>query len=177
MMDIIGLGLYGAGLLGALAGLLWACKTDFMTMTIPNRVTLVIGAAFVPAYLGAHLAGLPVFQGPVAHLAALVLMLGLTFVMFMLRVWGAGDSKLASAVALWIGLQGFMMFMLSMAIAGLVLIAVVYGIRKLPLHDRFPVGSWPARLYAGEKNLPYGIAIVAGAVAAMTVQGCFGVLL
>lgn len=177
MIDIIGLGLYGAGLLGAVAGLAWACKTDFMTMTIPNRVTLVIAGAFVPAYLGAHLTGLPVFQGPLVHLAALGLMLGLTFVMFMLRVWGAGDSKLASAVALWIGLKGFMVFMLGMAIAGLVLIAVVYGIRALPLHGRFPAGSWPARLYDGEKNLPYGIAIVAGAMIAMTAQGCFGVLL
>ncbi len=175
-MTVLFQALYAGAVLVAVAAMLASCASDFRTMTIPNRYPVTIALAFVVAF-GASL-GLE--QSPFAafymHSMALGLMLGLTFIMFAVKVWGAGDSKLASALSLWFGLQGFSVFLLVMALGGLALIAVGAVIRRLPdgpLWLSGP-GSWPQRLKSGDRVLPYGIAIAAGGLAAFAERGYFG---
>jgi prepilin peptidase CpaA len=166
--------IYACSVLGALGCLLWACKTDLLSMTIPNRIPLLLAALFIPAYFCGASEG---FLHWKAHLAAVGLMFVVTFIMFALKIWGAGDSKLATALSLWIGLKGLVTFLSVMALSGLGLVAISLVIRKIKFKPGiFPEQSWIRRLQAGEKNLPYGIAIVAGGVAAFIERGYFDFL-
>jgi prepilin peptidase CpaA len=170
--------IYAAGVLLALAGLVAACISDFRTMTIPNFMPIMVAAGFVVAYGGA--AGVAQDGGPVlfsslaVHAVAFVLIFAVTFLMFALGVWGAGDSKLAAAIGLWLGLAGVVPFLLMMSIAGLGLVAVFPILRRM---SRVPLwlgpDSWWGRLAHGEKTVPYGIAIAVGAIWAFYRLGYF----
>src|SRR5690606_33991444 len=96
----------------------------------------------------------------------------LTFGMFVGKIWGGGDSKLAMAAILWVGALGFMTFILTMALTGLLLAFASLGFRVLK-SQKLPGGpeSWPARLAAGENAVPYGIAIAAGTIHAIFYLG------
>lgn len=162
---IVFVALYDLAVIAALGLLAYSCVTDFFTMTIPNWVSVGILTAFAVAFTVAGLVGIPAFYGWKAHGAALVLMFVVTFIMFICRVWGAGDSKLASAVALWIGLKGFLTFLVVMSFTGVGLVALYYIFRKSKLNfTALGEQSWPMRIRAGEKTIPYGIAIAFGAL-------------
>lgn len=175
-MDVVLTGFYAAALAGAVFVLLHAAWTDFKTMTIPNLHTVTLGVLFFPACGAAYFLGWDVFQGWQAHLIGLGVMLGVTFVMFLMGVWGAGDSKLASAIALWIGIEGFFVFLLGMAIMGLVLSLAVYGRRWIPPGWNAGPESWVGHLRKDEKVLPYGIALVVGGLMAFQHLGYFDLL-
>ncbi|MDB5490408.1 MAG: type leader peptidase family protein [Micavibrio sp.] len=162
---IVFVALYDLAVIAALGLLAFSCVTDFLTMTIPNWISVAILAAFGVAFGVAALVHIPAFYGWKMHGAALGLMFVVTFIMFVCRVWGAGDSKLASAVALWVGLKGFMTFLVVMSFAGVGLVALYYVFRKSKA-DYTALGeqSWPMRVRAGEKTIPYGIAIAFGAI-------------
>lgn len=162
---IIFVALYDLALIAALGLLVFSCVTDFLTMIIPNWIPVAVLAAFGVAFGVAGLIHLPAFEDWKIHGAALGAMFVLTFIMFMARVWGAGDSKLASAVALWIGLKGFMTFLMVMSFAGVGLVVLYFILRKSKA-DFSALGeqSWPMRVKAGERTIPYGIAIASGAV-------------
>lgn len=166
---------YIASLFIAVAAMLAACISDFRTMTIPNRWSVVIALAFFPAFGAASLLGLDVFEGFFRHLIAVGIMFVITFVMFFAGVWGAGDSKLASALSLWLGLKGLAVFLLVMALSGLVVVVAGEIMRRWPgaRLAASPEGSWPQRLKAGQAVLPYGIAIAAGGAAAFADLGYF----
>ena len=162
---IVFVALYDVAVLAALGLLFWACVTDVLTMTIPNEVSLGLLGAFVVAFGIALAIDMPAFSNWKAHGTAFGIIFILTFMMFVLRVWGAGDSKLATGVALWIGLKGIVTFVLVMSLAGIVLALASYVLRALPYsYASLGPQSWPARLKAGERNIPYGIAIAVGAI-------------
>lgn len=177
--DFILLGVYGLALTVAVGALLAACVTDFYTMTIPNILPALLAAAFVVAY-GAgwgisHGGGEVIFAPLHIHALAFGLMLFVTFLMFAFGIWGAGDSKLAAAIALWIGLAGIVPFFITMSLAGLALILGNFVFSR----TRFAIPgcgerSWVARVRRGERILPYGIAIAIGAISAFAACGYFG---
>ncbi|MBI2233916.1 MAG: prepilin peptidase [Micavibrio aeruginosavorus] len=165
---------YCLSLLVALGAMIVAGISDFRTMTIPNRYPVAIIAAFCIAFVFSRAMGV---QGPFEPLAAHGLALGIvalvTFVMFALRIWGAGDSKLASAIALWAGLKGMVPFFMVMAFTGLGLVVLGRVLSYFRFFAADPAGVWPCRLKAGLRVLPYGIAIVGGGGAAFVRQGYF----
>lgn len=175
-MTILLFALYGLSVLAAVVALLWACRTDFMTMTIPNAVSAAVAVAFIPAWGAATFLGLGVVEGIISHLAALGIVFVVTFIMFACRVWGAGDSKLITAASLWIGLQDVIGFLFIIAVIGFVLAMCFYTIRFVPSNIVFPAKSWPDRVRAGERVLPYGIAIALGAIAVMAGRGYLDLL-
>ena len=172
--------LYGLAVLAALGVLLLASISDFCTMTIPNRFPLALAALFMIAYGASsglsHAGGEAMFASLKLHAIAFAVIFTITFVMFGLRVWGAGDSKLAASIGLWIGLKGIVPFLMVMAVAGvgLVLASWFIGRTKFSLG---PLGadSWPVRVRSGAGVIPYGIAIAAGAVAAFFDLGYFNI--
>jgi prepilin peptidase CpaA len=176
MIDLILTGLYAAAVVGAVFVLCLAAWTDFMSMRISNTLTLALGALFIPAYLAAAGLGWGVFQSWQAHGLGLALMLAVTFIMFLLNVWGGGDSKLATAIALWIGVKGFFVFLLVMAVMGFVLSLVVYAQKWIPKEWAMADESWFGQLRQGQRILPYGIALVVGALAAFHYLGYFDLL-
>ena len=80
--------------------LAFAAFSDLFTMTIANRVSLILVGGFL---LLAPLTGMGIHD-VLSHVGAAAAVLVVAFVCFT-RGWiGGGDAKLASAAVLWLGL-------------------------------------------------------------------------
>ena len=163
------------GMLVAIGFLVAAAISDFRSMTIPNIYAGGIVLAFIPAYLADALsgAGMEFFFGWQSHLIAALAVFAISFLLFSLRILGAGDSKLATAVALWAGLSGLPSFLSYMAIIGAVLAVATKLMNTKPLVAAPKEGSWIAQSQAGRLGVPYGIAICCGAIIAFYQLGYF----
>lgn len=133
---------------------------DMLTMTIPNRISLVLVVAFLVA---APLAGLGLEQF-LMHLGAGALVLTIGFGMFAAGWIGGGDIKLLAASSLWVGLNLLMPYLFAVTVIGFVL-----GLGMLFARRFFPEGSvrapgWVLRLQASETGIPYGLAIAGAAL-------------
>lgn len=155
---------------GALAAL-----SDVRGMVIPNAYSVIIIVSFVFCYGVLWFGGRDdVFQALFSHVAAALIVFLITLAMFMGRVMGAGDSKLATALALWAGLGGLAPFVFYMSVAGGVLALVAVLLRKWsPVREARP-GSWVAQVQGGASKVPYGVAIVFGALASFVKIGYIG---
>ena len=138
----------------------FAGAMDLLTMTIPNRLTLGIAAAF---FAIAPIAGLS-WHDFFMHLAAGSAMLIVGIVLFSLGWLGGGDAKLLAAAALWLGVEPMPMFIGYVTIFGGVLAIVILAYRSTPA-TAFPLPGWALRLHAKGGGMPYGLAIAAGALA------------
>lgn len=145
-----------------------AALSDLRGLIIPNEYSLGIILAFVPAYLVFILLASEsgYFQGWASHLGAFALMFAASFVLFTLNLFGAGDSKLATAFALWVGMDGMFSFVFYMALIGGVLGLATLILQRRKPFTTVPAGTWVARAQDGDNAVPYGIAITAGAVIA-----------
>ena len=135
---------------------------DLTTMTIPNWMSLVLIIAFVPAVL---LAG-PGWQAILVHLGIGLVALTIGIGLFALGVIGGGDAKLLAALSLWMGPGGVLIFALWTAVAGgLFSLALVLARRQFAaLAPAAP--AWLGRLLEPKGDIPYGVAIAAGALLA-----------
>jgi prepilin peptidase CpaA len=138
----------------------FAAATDLLTMTIPNRLSIALCAAFL---LIAPLAGLP-WQDILLHVAAGLLMLLAGILLFSLGCIGGGDGKLLAVASLWLGFEPMAMFLFYVAVLGGVLALILLAYRSWPA-DALPLPKWALRLHAKGEGMPYGIAIAAGALA------------
>jgi prepilin peptidase CpaA len=137
----------------------FAAAMDLITMTIPNRIALVMLVAFFPAAFLASL-GLPEIAAQLGTgLAVLLLGMGLFFCGWC----GGGDVKLVAAIALWIGFDQLVTYLLYTALAGGVLATVVSMLRSTPLPGVLLGENWAVRLHR-DTGIPYGIALAAGAL-------------
>ncbi|GJL85049.1 MAG: hypothetical protein DHS20C02_08240 [Micavibrio sp.] len=154
---------------GVLAGL-----SDIRGMVIPNIYSVVIGAAFLIAFAGLHWGGKThIFSSFYSHLIAAGLMFVVTVILFATRTIGAADSKLGTVFALWAGLKGFAPFLLFMTLGGGILAVAALILQKKKPFSAPKKGSWVARVQGGESKVPYGVAIVFGAVMAFYQIGYF----
>ncbi|MBB3916934.1 prepilin peptidase CpaA [Rhizobium pisi] len=135
-----------------------AAFSDLFTMTIPNRISLILIVSF---FVLAPLSGFDL-QMVGMHLAAGAIVFTACFALFALNVMGGGDAKLLSATALWFGLNESLLFLMTdvAAIGGLVtlLILLVRAQSDTILAIGLPVPN--SVLLA--KKIPYGIAIAIG---------------
>lgn len=138
----------------------FAASSDLLTMTIANRVSLILVGGFV---LLAVLTGM----SPVAvawHFAAGAAVLALTFVMFSCGWVGGGDAKLAAATALWLGFNHLFDYLIYASLLGGALTVLIVQFRAYPL-PRFLAGqAWAERLHQEGGGVPYGIALAAAAL-------------
>ena len=140
-----------------------AALKDVTSYTIPNWISLALIAAFAPAALasGASLAAVGLCLA--AGLVALLVGMG----MFAARWIGGGDAKLFAGAVLWLGWPAAGTFMLVTALAGG---ALTLGLLSLRSGWFEPVlaGSppWVRKLGAKDGDIPYGVAIAVGALAA-----------
>jgi prepilin peptidase CpaA len=139
-----------------------AALCDLATMTIPNRLSLILITAFVPAALisGASLSTLGLCLA--VGLGGLVIGAG----MFALGWIGGGDAKIMAAAGLWLGLSGALPFLTWTTVAGGLFGLGVLFARKWaqPWANAGP--AWVGRLLEPRGDIPYGVAIAAGALAA-----------
>ena len=132
---------------------------DLLTMTIPNRISLTLLAAFLVA---APLTGmsLPEFS---THMAVGAAVLAAGIAMFAAGWMGGGDAKLLAAATLWIGYDNLAMYLGQVAILGGVLAVVILVYRGLPM-QAFPLPGWAVKLHAKGTGIPYGLAIAGAAL-------------
>jgi prepilin peptidase CpaA len=157
-MDIVSLLLLGAmPALVIVAGL-----KDLTTMTIPNWISGLLILFFFPAAL---IVGLPPIAYAV-HIGVAVAALLVGMAMFALRWIGGGDAKLMAAACLWLGLTGSGMFLLWTGVMGGLFCLVLLFAR---FHSRpYLAGApgWVVQLMEPRGDIPYGVAIAAGALMA-----------
>jgi prepilin peptidase CpaA len=140
-----------------------AALRDATSYTIPNRLSIALAAAFPLAALAL---GLPLAAiGLNLGVGAVALLLGMG--MFALGWIGGGDAKLFAAAALWIGWPAALTYLAVTCIAGGALAMGLLGLRSAHVRPFVPAGpAWFARLATPGENVPYGVAIALGALAA-----------
>ncbi|MCK5166563.1 MAG: prepilin peptidase [Rhodospirillaceae bacterium] len=140
--------------------ILIAARSDAKVLRIPNWISLALLVNFL---IAGFAAGMPLVDIAIS-LGVGVGALVVGFVLFFLRLFGGGDAKLYAAIALWMGwpLVGYYSVAVLLLGGAVAIIAVL--LRK-------GLGLWPdwlvnsARgLFEKDKALPYGLAIVAGAM-------------
>jgi prepilin peptidase CpaA len=135
---------------------------DLTSMTIPNWVSGLLILGYFPA---AFAVGLPLATVAVSVGIALVALIAGAG-MFALRWLGGGDAKLMAASCLWLGLSGSGMFLLWTGVMGGLFCLVLIFAR---FHSRpYLLGApgWVVRLMEPRGDIPYGVAIAAGALMA-----------
>lgn len=139
-----------------------AAISDFMTLRIPNWLNGVIALAFFPMAL---ITGMPA-EAILWHGLASLAVLAVGFGLFSAGLIGGGDAKLLAAVALWIGWTQLPPFLVITALAGGVLALAMKVWQMLRIEGEIHEISWAKRLFGTKMDLPYGVAIAAGAILA-----------
>jgi prepilin peptidase CpaA len=138
----------------------FAASSDLFTMTISNKLSLALVAAFFLLVMvtGMGLAAIGM------HLAAAALVLIVAFLLFTQGWIGGGDAKLAAAAALWFGFGYLLDFLVYASLLGGALTLVLIQFRRLPLPALLARQHWIMRLHDKAGGVPYGIALAAAAL-------------
>ena len=134
-----------------------AAATDLFTMTVPNRIALVLVGAF---FVVAPLAGLG-WTDVGLHVALALAALGVTFIFFWFGWIGGGDAKLFAATCLWLGPAAMLTYSIYAALLGGGLTLLLLAYRGLPLPVVLFSQNWLTRLHSPDEGVPYGIALAA----------------
>jgi prepilin peptidase CpaA len=135
--------------------MIFAALADLFTMTIPNRVSLVLIAAYLllALYLRLPLATVGL------HVSCGLAMLALTFTMFQMGWIGGGDAKLAAATALWVGWPALFEYGLAASLIGGALTIAILALRHYELPEKLLSVGFIAKLAEKNGGVPYGIAL------------------
>src|ERR1700689_2888493 len=107
----------------------FAASSDLLTMTIANRVSLVLIGGFALLAVLSGLSGADVLS----HIGAAVAVLAVAFTCFACGWIGGGDAKLAAATALWLGFSHLPDYLIYSSILGGALTLALIQFRMLPL--------------------------------------------
>jgi len=138
----------------------FAASSDLFTMTISNRISLLLLASFCVL---AFVIGMDAREIGYHFLAgALVLVVSFGFYA---RGWiGGGDAKLAAATALWFGFEWLLPYLLWASIFGGALTLAILLFRRHPVPLMLIRQPWVDRLHQQNAGVPYGIALAAAAL-------------
>jgi prepilin peptidase CpaA len=138
----------------------FAASSDLLTMTISNRLQIVLAAGFLAMALAIGMPPMDILW----HVGAGVTVLVLSFGLF-IRGWiGGGDAKLAAACALWLGFDHLLVYLFYASIFGGALTLLLLQFRLVPLPALLAGQPWLERLHQKGGDVPYGIALAAGAL-------------
>lgn len=138
----------------------FAASSDLFTMTISNRVSLIlVGGFFALAFWSGMSPNDMLF-----HAGAAMAVLAVTIVFFAFNWIGGGDAKLAAATALWLGFDHLMAYLLYASIFGGILTLAIIRFRFMPLPKALAEQEWVKRLHRLDGGVPYGIALAAAAL-------------
>ena len=138
----------------------FAASSDLLTMTIANRVSLILIAGFVLLALLCGVSGAEL----VSHVGAAGVVLGVAFVCFACGWIGGGDAKLAAATALWLGFGNLFNYLVYASLLGGALTLLIVQFRTMPLPRLLAGREWAERLHSQGAGVPYGVALAAAAL-------------
>ena len=138
----------------------FAAASDLLTMTISNRVSLMLAAGFFALALVSGMS-MPELA---LHLGAGVIVLVAGFGCFACGWIGGGDAKLAAATAMWFGFGYLFNYLLYASLLGGVLTLLLLQFRLVPLPTLLAGRFWAERLHQPGGDVPYGIALAAAAL-------------
>jgi len=125
-----------------------AASSDLLTMTISNRLSLILLGGFFVLDLSA---------GCVVLIAA--------FGLFARGIIGGGDAKLAAAAALWLGFDHLLPYLILASLLGGALSVGLIWFRMTPMPEWLARHAWIERLHQKGGGVPYGVALAAAALA------------
>jgi len=131
--------------------------SDMLTMTIQNRVSLLLIAGFAVVALATGLS----LSGWGTHALGLLVVFPVCFAFFAFGWMGGGDVKFISAISLWIGFTPeLVIFLVFVSFYGMLLtFGLLYMRSKIILPAMLARQEWLARLHDRKSGIPYGIAI------------------
>ncbi|MGC2810945.1 MAG: prepilin peptidase [Bradyrhizobium sp.] len=138
----------------------FAAASDLFTMTISNRVSLLLAAGFVVLGVASGMG----FHDMLLHVAAGMVVLTAAFICFTMGWVGGGDAKVAAAAALWFGFAHLMSYLVYASLFGGALTLLLLQFRQWPLPYALAGQAWLLKLHAKESGIPYGIALAVGAL-------------
>jgi prepilin peptidase CpaA len=138
----------------------FAASSDLLTMTIANRVSLILVAGFVVLAL---LSGITVPE-LLSHLGAMAVVLAAAFFCFACGWIGGGDAKLAAATALWLGFGHLFDYLIYASLLGGALTILIVQFRTMPMPPLLAGQDWAERLHKEGGGVPYGIALAVAAL-------------
>lgn len=138
----------------------FAAASDLFTMTISNKISLLLVLGFAALAL---FSGMPM-QDLLTHVAAGGTVLVVAFACFAMGWIGGGDAKLAATIALWMGFGHLMEYLVYASLLGGVLTLLIIQFRHWPLPRAVSGQPWLQRLHETNGGIPYGIALAAGAL-------------
>jgi prepilin peptidase CpaA len=136
--------------------MLFAAVSDVLSMTIANRVSIILIAAFA---IIAPMTGMD-WATYGWHFAAGAIVLAVTFAVFAIGGMGGGDAKLLTATSVWMGFNMTLLqyLVLGAMLGGLMTILIVF-FRNSPMAT-FSANNMFLRHFADQKaGIPYGVAL------------------
>ena len=138
----------------------FAAASDLFTMTISNRVSLLLAGGFLVLAVASGMGPTDILL----HAGAGAVVLAIAFLCFAMGCVGGGDAKIAAAAALWFGFAHLMNYLLYASLFGGALTLLLVQFRQWPLPYALAGQPWLLRLHAKESGIPYGIALAIGAL-------------
>jgi prepilin peptidase CpaA len=147
----------------------FAAASDLFTMTISNRVSLLLIASFfaLASFGGMGTQDLGPQDLPhalLSHVGAGLTVLVISFGCFAMGWVGGGDAKIAASAALWFGFSHLLDYLVYASLFGGALTLLLLQFRQWPLPYVFVGQGWLLRLHSKESGIPYGIALALGAL-------------
>jgi prepilin peptidase CpaA len=138
----------------------FAAVSDILTMTISNRVSLLLIAGFfvLAGFTGMSLEAIG------WHAAAGLAVLVVAFTCFAFGWIGGGDAKVAASAALWFGFAHQLDYLVAASIVGGALTLIILQLRRWPMPAFLISQDWLVRLHDKRTGIPYGVALAAGAL-------------
>ena len=124
----------------------FAAANDLFTMKIPNKISILLVAAFA---LAALYIAMPV-ETVLMHVGIGLLVLAVGFVLFSMNLLGGGDAKLMAAGALWMGPEHALFYVAYVTIFGGFLSVAILAYRKLVPARVTSLPTWATKLHAKE---------------------------
>ena len=141
--------------------ILSAAVSDLLQFKISNVIPISLSILF---FISVVLIGWDLQSAFYNFLTAIVALF-VCFIFFNIGFFGGGDAKLISAICIWSGLEGLYEFILIMALIGGLLAIILMGFRKTDIPPNLKSIAWIKQLHEAKKQVPYGIAIAASALA------------
>jgi prepilin peptidase CpaA len=139
-------------------GCIIAMYCDLTRFEIPNLLCIVVALAYLPFAILNETGWQDIGLHYLVGLAAL----GVGFLLFILGVFGGGDSKFIAAVILWFDIGDILPFIFYTTIFGGLLAILFIGFRSLPLPKSWRAHAVIAKLHSKKSGLPYALAIGGG---------------